>query len=489
MVKSFVYLFASGMPLLPANQLGENVGLLQSVRSDHTHASMVAISKLAGKVVTADDVKVAAAGILEMAKSHGPISEDDKVLLVPMMDSLVTVFEGQLGKEHTADQSAWDTEKEKQELCHTTASAKFLEGGQVYFENQEFEKGMAKLKACHGVDKAWGDYGAARVCESPLSTISFGRGSVHEGDFIKAHAVLMSAVTTYHSALPSSAELPNDCAADQARVEAQMCLHRKYKIWSCDAQDECVNAVGLSAMKVVLKSQQDDRRSALLSIKKTICQVRDLLGLPLQSGACESIVLGASDLALDLVMPTPDHCKSNQHPDVLVYPSQTDEAQCSQWRTQSYANWGSNFTTPSDCQSTCIDAPVAPTPTPPIHTAPPTAAPTAAPTVTPTAAPTAAPTTAAPTAASTLAHLGTPGQSCTQICTANGGTCDSVKTQAMTDQDMNDIATAAGVPCGGYAASADFWHPAMHPGSKTCIPARKTTCDSSHNHLRRFCYC
>lgn len=365
-------------------QAVENMALLQT---DNNHMSAVQIGTVIGKVIgnvkTSGDAVAAATGLLSMAKTKGRWSQEEKDALVPLMANLGVHFDGQLQTEHQLDQAHWSTETAKQVGCHSVASAKFLAGGEVSVEKETLSTRKVKLKSCHAVEKAWDDYKLARQCALPKPVISFGEVSVHDSALETAMATLASKVSTYHSILPVDSGLPaGDCRADQVSFEDQMCLVRRLHRWSCEAQDECSASVDLANTRVTLTSNQDNRRSSKLSFKKSMCEVERVLGLvsailglinPTADAGeaaettppvtCDSLLLDAGDLMLNLETPAAEHCKVDQDPEVSVYPSQTNHDICSAWTTQEYQNWGSDYTDPTGCKATCADAPTTAAPT------------------------------------------------------------------------------------------------------------------------------
>jgi len=350
-------------------QVGESIGLLQT----DSQKKMVRIGKSIDNLQTTDEAGAAASALLSIAKAHGQWTNEEKEQFIPLITSLVSGFEGHLSTEHDADQTHWTTEEAKEVGCHTEASENFL-SGEVSTANEDLDERKAKLKSCHAVDKAWQDYKAARECELPQADVAFGDMSTHDEALKAAMAALAAKVSTYHSEVPVSTILPTgDCSSDQVHLEDQMCLVRRLHRWTCEAQAACSTTVDLASTKVALRSSQDNRRASKLSFKKVICHVNEILGLTTANGewqqdlgdaaknapaTCNSIVLDASDLVLNLEMPQAVHCKVD--PEVSVYPSTTDTVVCSNWVAQEYQSWGSDYTAPTACKASC-DA--MPTPT------------------------------------------------------------------------------------------------------------------------------
>jgi len=350
-------------------QVGESIGLLQT----DSQKKMVRIGKSIDNLQTTDEAGAAASALLSIAKTHGQWSQADKENIVPLITSLVTGFEVHLTTEHNTDQSLWTADKAKEVACHTEASTHFVTG-QVFAANQDLDERRAKLKSCHAVDKAWQEYKDARECESSLTNVGFGAMSTHDQTLKDAMAALAAKVSTYLSKLPASTNLPTgDCSSDQVHLEDKMCEVRRLHRWTCEAQAACSKTVDLASTSVALKSSQDNRRASKLSFKKVICHVNEILGLTTNGewqtdlgdaatgapGTCDSIVLDAADLVFSLEMPPATHCNVDDDPEVSVYPSDIS-AVCTAWVDQEYKSWGSDYTAPTTCKSSCA---VMPTPT------------------------------------------------------------------------------------------------------------------------------
>lgn len=359
-------------------QVSESVALLQA---DNSFKSLNQLRQIIRTVETTADAGDVATGLLAMAKSHdGKWSKKESDDLTPLIRSLVGSYDSKLQQEHEADQTRWDTAAASQAQCHSTASDKVRPGGDVYAENEELNKRKAKLKACHAVDKAWNDYKLERECQVP-ATVKFGEISVSDSQLT---AALASKVSTYQSTLPVNTGLPaSDCSSDQGVFEEQQCLVRRLHLWNCEAQVECTMTVDLANLQQSLIDSQANRQKSQLSFKKLICQVYAIVGFAANGAwniggsaaalaACDSTVLDPGELVLNLEMPKASHCNGEQ--DLSVYPSQTNDVLCSEWKTKEYENWGTEYTAPTNCQATCEDVPT-------------TAAPTEAPTAAPTAAP------------------------------------------------------------------------------------------------------
>jgi len=363
-------------------RVSESVALLQA---DNFYKSLGQLRQIIRTVETAADAGDVATGLLAMAKTHhGKWSKKESDELSPLITSLVGSYDLKLQQEHQADQTRWNTQAVEQGQCHSTTADKVGPGGEVYAETEELKKRKAKLKACHAVDKAWNDYKDPdqRECKVP-TTARFGELSDQDSALM---AALASKVSTYQSTLPVNTGLPaNDCSSDQGLFEEQQCLVRRLHLWNCKAQVECTMTVALADLKQSLEESQAKRRASQLSFKKLICQVRAIVGFSANGmwnlggttaalAACDSTELDPDELMLNLEMPQASHCKGEQDSAVSVYPSQTIDVMCSDWKTQEYSNWDiTEYTVPTNCQVTCAAVPTTPAPT-----AAPSAAPTAA---------------------------------------------------------------------------------------------------------------
>jgi len=306
--------------------------------------------------------------------SHGQNwTKDEKTAMLPLLSSLETSYNGQVDIEHAADQNTWNAEAAKFTACYAGSSAKFVDGGSVYQEDKLLEEFKSKFKACSAVDKCFDDYKAKSVCTS--QGFSFGIGTAHDVELKNVLVHMESEVQLYHSAAPETTSLPpNGCGEDQMRMEAQMCEMRKVHRWACESESDCVSSIDLLAIKSSLKGQQDARRDAKLSFKKTMCAVKHVLGMTVEGewqgpvtseSSCDNLSLDSSDLILDLTAPEAKiqtHCED---PYIAIYPSTSDSEQCSEWLEAEFGGWiSSSVTIPDTCKATCMDAPVQPTPTP-----------------------------------------------------------------------------------------------------------------------------
>jgi len=261
------------------------------------------------------------------------MSQED---LSAMMTELQQQFSTQLGKEHATDQTLWNDATQKNTQCTVHTSRRFTSGGDANESLVLLDEYRKKLKFCHALDKAWLNHREAAQCVEPSS--SFGAMTQQHQDFSDAIVKLRVSIAAY-LALPASTSLPSGCDVDQAMMEQQSCLARMTSLFACEAEDDCIQTVGLSDMKAVLQGNAEGRQRAKLDFDVMMCKIQHVLA-KLKDGVFQDPVgddvpdtcqndtkLAVGELEFSFGIPHTTHCAE----DPSMYPSPST---CQAWLQQ-----------------------------------------------------------------------------------------------------------------------------------------------------------